>query len=293
MLGNSDYLQLIASDAFTHRTYYMGTVDEGNRVNFYDGQIRVVNPEGVEYARFAPAEYANYISERTDPWSYMKCCYLEPIGWKGFTEGNESGIYSVAPLARLNVADGMATPLAQAAYEQFFSRLGGKPVHHTLANHWARIVELLYAAERLRELAGDPDLIDPAVRVLPESIPSEGIGAVEAPRGTLIHHYRTDANGIIQKVNLVVATQHNAARIAMSLEKAAKSAISGKQVEEGMLNQVEMALRAYDPCLGCATHFQPCPESVQLRSRDGRLLATLRRKSNGGIEKLQFEERVP
>jgi F420-non-reducing hydrogenase large subunit len=287
VLHNSAYLDLIRSDAFTHRTYYMGMVDEANRVNFYDGCIRVVRPDGAEYARFDTAQYARFVSERTEPWSYMKSCYLEPIGWKGFVEGAESGIYSVAPLARLNAADGMATPLAQSAFEQLFSRLGGKPVHHTLANHWARAIELLYAAERMRELAADPELIDPHIRVLPEAAPREGIGAVEAPRGTLIHHYLTDERGIVRKVNLVVATQHNAARIAMSLEKAAKSVIEAAGTDEATLNGVEMALRAYDPCLGCATHFQPYAPAVQLRRRDGSLLATLRRRSNGGVERLE------
>ncbi|MBZ5707232.1 MAG: Ni/Fe hydrogenase subunit alpha, partial [Acidobacteriia bacterium] len=252
VLKNTDYVSLILSDIYTHRTYYMGLVDDSNRVNFYDGQIRVVTPEGKEWKKFHPEQYLENVAEHIEPWSYVKFCYLKPVGWKGFTEGTDSGIYSVAPLARLNVSDGMATPLAQEAYEKFFSTLGGKPVHHTLANHWARVVELLYAAERMKELAADPLLTDDNIRVLPTEKPREGIGVVEAPRGTLIHHYQTDENGLIQKANLIVATQNNAARIAMSVEKAAKGLISGTNVPEGVLNKVEMAFRAYDPCHGCA-----------------------------------------
>ena len=137
VLKNTDYVQLILSDIYTHRTYYMGLVDDDNRVNFYDGWIRVVTPEGKEWKKFRAEQYLENIAEHVEPWSYVKFCYLKPVGWKGFTEGVESGIYSVAPLARLNVSQGMATPLAQEAYEKFFSTLGGKPVHHTLANHWA------------------------------------------------------------------------------------------------------------------------------------------------------------
>ena len=173
----------------------MGMVDEQNRVNFYDGMLRVVAPDGHEWAKFHPNEYQTYIAEHTEPWTYMKFCHLKSLGWQGFTEGPESGVYCVAPLARLNAADGMATPLAEEAYLEFFGTLGGKPVHHTLANHWARVIELLYAAERMKELANDPELTDPDVRAIPTEIPHEGIGVVEAPRGTLFHHYRTDERG--------------------------------------------------------------------------------------------------
>jgi len=279
VLKNSDYVNLIVSDTFTHRTYYLGLVDEGNRVNFYDGQIRVVTPEGKQYAQFAAADYLDYVAEHVEPWSYVKFCFLKPVGWKGFVEGTDSGIYCVAPLARLNAADGMATPLAQEAYEKFYATLGGKPVHHTLANHWARVVELLYAAERMKELADDPEITDPHVRDLPTATPRIGIGVVEAPRGTLFHHYETDEAGVIQKANLIVATQNNAARIAMSVEKAARGLLSGREITEGLLNMVEMAFRAYDPCHGCATHSLPgsMPLLVRLRDQEGQTLALLRR----------------
>jgi F420-non-reducing hydrogenase large subunit len=287
VLKNSDYVNLILSDNFTHRTHYMGMVDEHNHVNFYDGRLRVVSPEGKEVAKFDPAKYLDYIGEHVEPWSYMKFCYLKNPGWTGFTEGDKSGVYSVAPLARLNVSDGMATPLAQGAYEKYVSVLGGKPVHQTLANHWARLVEMLYAAERMKELADDPEIINPDIRRLPTAVPNEGVGVVEAPRGTLFHHYATDERGVVRKANLIVATQNNAARIAMSVEKAAKGLVSRDNMSEGVLNMVEMAFRAYDPCLGCATHALPgdMPLVAQVRDLSGQILYTVRRDSGGKIQR--------
>jgi len=287
VLANPAYVDLIRSNTFTHATHYMGLVDDHNRLNFYDGMVRVVGPDGLERARFAARDYLEYVAEHVEPWSYVKFCYLKPLGWKGFTDGADSGVYCVAPLARLNVSDGMATPLAQEAYEEFFSVLGGRPVHHTLANHWARVVELLYAAERLRELAGDPALILPEIRTLPHETPHEGFGVVEAPRGTLFHHYQTDERGVIRKANLIVATQNNAARIAMGVEKAAKGLLSGREISEGLLNMVEMAFRAYDPCHACATHSLPgsMPLLIRLRDHDGSVVATLRRDFDGSLHR--------
>jgi F420-non-reducing hydrogenase large subunit len=279
VLKNDAYVKLITSDHYTHRTHYMGLVDEKNRVNFYDGMIRVVDPNGKEVAKFAAAQYADVISEHVEPWSYVKFPFLKKIGWKGFVDGPESGIYSVAPLARLNVAEGMATPEAQKAYEEYFKILGGKPVHHTLANHYARVVEMLSAAERIVELVRDPEITSADYRIIPTQTPTVGVGVVEAPRGTLFHHYETDERGIITKANLMVATQGNAGRMAMSVEKAAKGLIRGGNVTEGLLNQVEMAFRAYDPCHACATHSLPgqMPLVVTIRGRDGAVLQELRR----------------
>lgn len=279
VLGNPDYVSLITSEAYTHKTYYMGMVDADNRVNFYDGMLRVVDAEGKEYAKFRAQDYLDYVAEHVEPWSYVKFCYLKPVGWKGFVEGPDSGVYAVAPLARLNAADGMATPLAQEAYEEFYRTLGGKPVHHTLANHWARVIELLYAAERLQELANDPEITSRDLRVLPTKVPTKGIGVVEAPRGTLFHHYETDEQGLITKANLIVATQNNAARIAMSVDRAAKSLIHKGQVDDGLLNMVEMAFRAYDPCHGCATHSLPgdMPLVASIYDSEGRVVRQIRR----------------
>lgn len=265
VLSNPEYVDTIVSDAYTHNTYYMGLVDDNNHVNFYDGKLRVVDPDGQEFLKFTANEYHKHIDEHVEPWSYIKFPYLKNIGWKGFTSGADSGIYAVAPLARLNAAAGFATPLAQEAAQTFYDTLGGSPVHHTLANHWARVIEMIYAAERMRELAGDPDIVSPDFRVLPTDTPSEGFGVVEAPRGTLFHHYQTDENGLIKMANLIVATQNNAARIAMSVDKSAKAMIQNGQVDDGVLNLVEMAFRAYDPCHGCATHSLPGQMPLQIR----------------------------
>ena len=279
VLKNKQYVDWILSDTYTHKTYYMGMVDANNKINFYDGQLRVVGPDGKELVKFKTQDYLKHVAEHVEPWSYIKFCYLKDIGWKGFEEGAGSGVYAVAPLARLNASDGMATPKAQAAYDEFYKTLGGKPVHHTLANHWARLIELLYAAERVKELANDPDIINPNVRTLPTNVPNEGIGIVEAPRGTLFHHYQSDEKGIVKRANLIVATQNNAARMAMSVDKAAKGVIKAGKVDDGILNLVEMAFRAYDPCHGCATHSLPgqTPIIVRIMNNQGQTLQEIRR----------------
>ena len=277
VLKNDQYFKLITSDAYTHRTYYMGLVDEKNRLNFYDGKIRVVDPKGSEYAKFDVHQYYDYIAEHVEPWTYIKFTYLKNIGWRGFIDGENSGIYSVAPLARLNVSDSLATPEAQAAFEEMVSMLG-KPIHHTLANHWARVIEMIYAAERIQELANDPEITDTNIRNIPKHTPSEGMGVTEAPRGTLIHHYKTDEKGVVKQANLIVATQNNAARIALSIDKAAKHLIRQGQINDGLLNMVEMAFRAYDPCHACGTHTLPgnMPIIVYIYDTSGKLLNVVR-----------------
>jgi len=279
VLKNKNYVDLIVGDIYKHKTYYMGLVDDNNKVNFYDGKVRVVDPNGKEFVRFKAQDYLNHISEHVEPWTYVRFSFLKNIGWKGFVDGKESGVFRVAPLARLNAADGMATPLAQEAYEKMYSVLGGKPSHNTLAFHWARLVEALYATERVVELARDPELTSPDIINLPTATPSEGIGVVEAPRGTLIHHYRTDDKGILTGVNLIVATQNNSAAINMSVEKAAKSLIKNGNVPESILNMIEMAFRAYDPCHACATHSLPggMPLEVVVYDNNGELVKKLAR----------------
>ena len=279
VLKNPEYVKLVTSDTYTHKTYYMGMVDANNKVNFYDGKIRVVDPAGKEFTSFPAQQYLAYVAEHVEPWSYVKFCYLKPLGWKGFIDGPESSIYAVAPLARLNAADGMATPEAQKAYEEYFATLGGKPVHFTLANHWARVIEMLYAAERMRELVNDPEITGKDIRTIPTATPKVGIGVVEAPRGTLFHHYETDEKGLIKKANLIVATQGNSARMAMGVEKSAKGLIHVGKVDDGLLNMIEMAFRAYDPCHGCATHSLPgeMPLIVSIRDASGQVVQELRR----------------
>jgi F420-non-reducing hydrogenase large subunit len=278
VLKNKAYVDMILSDAYTHHTYYMGMVDDKNKVNFYDGKVRVVDPDGKEFLKYAPSEYLNHIAEHVEPWTYIKFPYLKKIGWKGFVDGKDSGLFRSTPLSRLNASDGMATPLAQEAYEKFYATMGGKPVHHTLATHWARLVELQYAAERLLELSQDPEITSPNIRTIPTAKPDEGIGIVEAPRGTLTHHYITDERGVIKKVNLIVATVNNAAPINMSIRKAAMEVIKpGKEITEGLLNRIEMAWRPYDPCFGCATHTLPgqAPMEIIIRNPEGEVVKRL------------------
>jgi len=265
VLGNPAYVEMILSDAYTHPTYSMGTVDEANHPNFYDGMIRVVDPDGNEFVKYPPRQYSKHIAEHVEPWTYLKFPYLQAVGWKGLVGGMDSGVYCATPLSRLNAGDGMATPLAQEAYEKMYTTLGKKklngrfqPIHHQLATHWARLIELLYAAERMLELSTDEQITDPNLRVVATEVPNEGVGSVEAPRGTLTHHYWTDENGILTRVNLIVGTTNNYAPIAISVKKAAQSLIHhGTVITEGMLNRIEMAFRSYDPCFGCATHSLP------------------------------------
>jgi F420-non-reducing hydrogenase large subunit len=279
VLKNEGYVSLILSDAFTMPTYYMGMVDGNNKVNFYDGKVRVVDPEGKEFVKYSPKEYLDVVAERVEPWTYLKFPYLKKVGWKGLTVGKESGVYQATPLSRLNASDGMATPRAQEAHDEMYATLGGKPVHHTLATHWARLVELLYAAERLLELATDPEITNPLVRVVPTEKPDEGVGIVEAPRGTLTHHYVTDERGLVKKANLIVGTTNNYAPIAIAVRKAAQAVIQKGVVTEGILNRVEMAFRSYDPCFGCATHALPgqMPLEVRIFDADGNLKDVLKR----------------
>jgi F420-non-reducing hydrogenase large subunit len=192
VLQNKAYLDIVLSDVFEMDSYWIGTVDEKNCVNFYDGDHRVVDQNGKEIFRYKDHEYLEYIAEHVEKYSYLKFPFLKKIGWQGFVDGPSSGVYMATPLSRLNAADGMATPLAQEQYEKMFHTLGGKPVKKLLATHWARLVELLYASERLLELAQDPEIASPNIRTLPTAIPEEGVGIVEAMRGILTHHYQTD-----------------------------------------------------------------------------------------------------
>jgi len=270
-------VDLVLSDTYCHRTYSIGLVDPAGKVNFYDGTVRVVDPDGNELCRYRPEEYLEHIAEAVLPYSYLKYPYLKKVGWKGLVDGADSGVYRATPLSRLNVSSGMATPLAQAEYEKFYGALG-KPVHHRLAIHWARLIELLYAAERWVQLATDPEITSDNFRTVPTATPTEGVGIVEAPRGTLTHHYWTDSRGVVTKANLIVGTTNNYAPISMSISKAARSFIKqGTVVTEGLLNRVEMAFRAYDPCFGCATHALPgqMPLEVVVRDARGGVVTTL------------------
>ncbi len=274
VLANKEYLDIILNGPYSLKLHSMGLVDSNNKVNFYDGKVRVVDTEGKELCKYSPNEYLEYVAEHVEPWSYLKFPFLKKIGWTGFIDGQNSGVYHATPLSRLNAADGMATPLAQKEYEHMYSTLGGKPVHATLAMHWARLVELLYSAERCLELAMDPDITGKELRAQLGPIPGEGVGIVEAQRGTLTHHYWTDDRGIVKKVNIIVGTTNNNAAICMSIKKAAQGFIKkGTEVSDGILNLVEMAFRAYDPCFSCATHSLPgqMPLIVEIREPNGEM----------------------
>ncbi len=277
VLGNPKYVDMIKSEAYTMNTYYMGTVDAKNKVNFYDGEVRVVDPVGKEFVKFEAKDYLTHVGEHVEEWTYSKFPYLKKIGWKGFTTGVDSGVYRVGPLGRLNAADGMATPLAQTEYEVMFKTLG-KPVHGTLAFHWARLIELLYAAERAVELSMDKEITSTNVRNKPGE-PGQGVGIVEAARGTLIHDYTLDKDALVKDVNMIVATTNNYPAICMSVRDAAKGLIKGGKFDQGILNKVEMAFRAYDPCFGCATHFAigQMPMEVNVYDSKKHLVQTLKR----------------
>jgi len=280
VLANKDYVDIIVNGPYSLKIHSMGLVDANNKVNFYDGKVRVVDTLGKELHKYAPADYREYIAERVEPWSYLKFPYLKKVGWKGFVEGQDSGVYQATPLSRLNASDGMATPIAQEEYERMYSVLGGKPVHATLAMHWARLVELIYAAERAVELASIPEITSPDLRAKIEKVPTEGVGTVEAQRGTLTHHYWTDERGLITKANLIVGTTNNNAPICMSLKKAAQGLIKkGVTVDDGILNMVEMAFRAYDPCFSCATHSLPgqMPMVINFRDMEGNIQRQVKR----------------
>ena len=282
VLKNKDYMGLITSkDIFYNETYHLGTVDKDNKINFYDGTQVMIDTLGNEVARYKGKDYLKYIAEHTEPWSYEKFCYFKPVGWKGFRAGQDSGIYRATPLSRLNVSKGFTTPFAQQYYEQMFGAfrdMGIKgPIQHTQAMHWARVIELVYASEKLLELAQDPEITDKNIRSKLQT-PGEGVGILEAPRGTLVHHYISDANGIITDVNLVVGTTNNNAPINLSVSTAAKALIKNWQVSPGLLNIIEMAYRAYDPCNSCATHTLPgqSPLLVNIRRADGSIFRQIK-----------------
>jgi len=267
VLQNKDYVDMILSDPYQLNIYNMGLVDKNNKLNFYDGKIRVTDQKGEEYKKFDVKDYYKNIAEHVEEWTYIKFPYLKDIGWKGFNGGKSSGIYRVGPLGRLNATEGMATKEADKEYKKFYETLGGKAVNSTLAFHWARLIELLYATEKATELIKDKEITSKKVRN-PVGKPGEGIGVIEAARGTLIHHYKLDKNGLIDKANLIVATTNNAGAINMSIRDAAKGVIKKGNVDDATLNMVEMAFRAYDPCFACATHSLPGGLPIEVKIFD-------------------------
>jgi F420-non-reducing hydrogenase large subunit len=259
VLENPTYMSMLTNPAFSLNVYNMGMVDANNHVNFYDGKIRVTDPNGKEYIKFDTADYLKYLGEEVVEWSYVKIPYLKDIGYNGLVDGIDSGLYRVGPLARLNAADGMATQKAQDEYEMMFKTYQTRPVTNTLAFHWARLIELLYATERAMELLADPEITDTNIRNMNFKHQTTGIGVVEAARGTLFHHYELTEDRLVNKVNLIVATTNNNGVINMSVRNAARELIRNNNINDpkwtdGILNTIEMFFRAYDPCFGCASH---------------------------------------
>ena len=266
VLGNPEYVDLILNGPYNLEVQNMGLVDKNNAPNFYDGKVRVVDFKGEEICKYSSREYADHVAEHVEPWSYLKFPYLKQRGWNGFVEGIGSSIYMATPLSRLNVADRMATPKAQEAFEEMFHTLRQKPCRALLAAHWARLVEMVQNAETLKEYCADPEITGDRFRVVPQGITGEGVGIVEAMRGTLTHHYTCDKNGICTSANLIVGTTNNNAAIHMVTRKAASGLIKpGVEPTEGVLNMVEMAFRTFDPCFSCATHSLPGQMPLQVK----------------------------
>jgi NAD-reducing hydrogenase large subunit len=246
---------------------YMGLVDDDGGLQLYDGQIRVCNADGRPVAQFEPTNYKDYVAEHVEPWSFLKFPYLRQLGWP-------QGTYRVGPLGRLNVADRIGTPLAAEEFKLFKGINGNKPVEGSLYYHYARLIETLHALERIGQLLDDPDILSRDVRTYPPTeLAGHGVGVIEAPRGTLFHEYWTDGDGLLSRVNLIVATGNNNWAMNTAAGLVAKKFVDGSQMTEGMLNRVEAAIRCYDPCLSCATHaLGQMPLEVTLVDVEGRVL---------------------
>ncbi len=232
-------------------TGFLGTVKDGE-LNLYEGDLRMMTPDG-KYEDFPTENYLDYIGEHVEPWTYAKFPYYKKMGQFSMDLDNPVGIYRTNALARINVCDRIPTPLAQKELEEFRSSFG-RPSQLTLLYHWARLIETVYCAERATELLNDPEITDPDTWKAVTPRAARGVGVVEAPRGTLIHDYETNENGIVTSCNIIVGTTHNMAPINMSVKRAAIDLIKNGVYDQGLLNKVEMAIRAYDPCLSCATH---------------------------------------
>jgi NAD-reducing hydrogenase large subunit len=252
-------------------TGYMGLSTPENGLELYDGTVRLIDRAGNPLENFAVANYLDVIAEHVENWSYLKFPYYKKLGWP-------QGVYRVGPLGRLNVAEKIDTPMANEELKVFKALNHGNPVENTLYYHYARLVETLFAAERVQMLLDDPDIMSNEILNTRHDIKGEGVGVIEAPRGTLIHDYKTDENGKVLKVNLIVSTGHNNWAMSEAVDSVAKTYIKGPDVKEGMLNRVEAAIRAYDPCLSCSTHaVGQMPIIMEVFDSQGNLTQTLSR----------------
>jgi NAD-reducing hydrogenase large subunit len=250
---------------------FMALVDADGNVEHYDGTLRVMDATGALLADgIDPRAYPDYLGEAVEPWSYLKSTYWKALGYP-------EGVYRVGPLARVIVADRMGTPRADLELEAFRRRVGRVPTS-SFHYHQARLIDMLYAIERIDELLRGPEILSPRVRSFAGINRNEGVGVSEAPRGTLLHHYRVDDDGIVEWANLVIATGHNNLAMNRSVAQVARTYVRSARLTEGMLNRVEAVIRCYDPCLSCSTHaLGQMPLVVQLLAADGTLLDELRR----------------
>jgi NAD-reducing hydrogenase large subunit len=263
----------VAASFASFPSNYMGLVDREGGLQLYDGEIRVKDAKGEFLAQFKPEHYLSYIAEHVESWSFLKHPYLRMLGWP-------QGFYRVGPLGRLNVIDKIGTPLAQEEFKLFRQINDGRPVEGSLYYHYARMIEVLYCLERIGQLLEDPDIMSNDIKAYgtAEKIPGQGVGVIEAPRGTLFHDYGTDENGLLTRVNLIVATGNNNWAMHTAAGQVAKAFVDGNRLTEGMLNRVEAAIRCYDPCLSCSTHaIGKMPLVVTLISADGTVLDEISR----------------
>lgn len=250
---------------------YMGLVDDNGDIEFYDGNLRLKSSDGDIVEEMDSDDYASMIAEGVEDWSYLKFPYY-------IKEGYPRGMYRVGPLGRLNVCDGIDTPLASEAADEFKGVNGGSPIHSTMYYHWARMIETVHFVETVERLLQDEKITGKDVKTTSPPKNAEGIGVTEAPRGTLIHHYHVDGTGKITRVNLIVATGHNNLAMNRSVTEIARRYVDGLEVPEPTLNKMEAAIRCYDPCLSCSTHaIGQMPLGVQLIDRDGRTLREISR----------------
>lgn len=252
-------------------TLFMGLIDDRGLAEYYDGALRVIDSEGnIIAGELEPGRYQDFIGEAVEPYSYMKFPYYKPLGYPG-------GTYRVGPLARLNLAGRCDTPLADQEWREFRD-ISPRPLLSSFYYHYARLVEMLHAAEKIESLLADRSILDKHVRAAASVNNLEGVGVAEAPRGTLIHHYKVDENGLITWANLIIATGHNNGAMNRGILQAARHYVQGDQVKEGMLNRVEAVVRTFDPCLSCSTHaLGRMPLIVELRAANGSLLREVRR----------------
>jgi len=254
-------------DSFDNEpTAYAGLVTRDGSMNWYDGTVSFVDEKGAPLASFDdPIEYSDYIGEAAVPFSYLKAPYFIPRGYP-------AGIYRVGPLARLNVADRCGFPRADAELDEFRQRFGA-PAHSSFLFHYARLIEIIYALEKMEALLTDPQILGDHVRATAGVNSLEGVGVIEAPRGVLIHHYKVNDEGAIVWANLIVATGHNNFAIGRSVQQVSEHFVKGDKLQEGMLNRVSAVVRAYDPCLSCSTHAAgQIALRIQLLSRNGEVV---------------------